>query len=334
MKVLLTGGTGFVGAWSALEIEKAGHNVRFLVRDPAKLAVSAGALGVNTSDYTVGDMTDAAAVRTALEGCDAVLHAAALVSTDPSRADEMLAGNLTGARNVLGQAAGLGLDPIVTVSSVAAIFEPGLEILTADLPPVGGTDGYGQSKAVVEQYARSLQDNGHPVVIVYPGTVLGPAAGSQLGEASDGVDSILRLHMVPGIKAGLLIIDVRDLAKLHGHLMEKGLGPRRFTAGGQWVGVRDLARIITAVSGRRVFHVPTPDALLRLVGRGADKIRPVLPDLFKDFTEAGMQYLTYMPDSDDSPAAEAFGLVWRPVRETLGDSVRDVLIQQQDAARD
>lgn len=324
MLVLVTGGTGFVGAWSAFELEQAGHSVRFLVRDPAKLAVSAGALGVDTSNFVVGDMTDAASVRAALDGCDAVLHAAALVSTDPTRSDEMLEGNLTGARNVLGQAAELGLDPIVTVSSVAAIFEPGLAELTANLPVGGGSDGYGRSKASVEEYARSLQDDGRPVVIVYPGTVLGPSAGEQLGEASDGVDSILRLHMVPGTRSGLLIIDVRDLAKLHGHLFVKGLGPRRFTAGGRWVGVREVARIIASASGRRVLHVPFPDALLRMIGRGADRVRPVVPDILRDFTAAGMQYLTHMPPSDDSPAFEAFGLEWRPTGETLAASVHDV----------
>ena len=63
MKVMLTGGTGFVGAWTAYAIAQAGHQVRYLVRTPDKLAVSAGALGLDTSDHVVGDITDAEAVR-------------------------------------------------------------------------------------------------------------------------------------------------------------------------------------------------------------------------------------------------------------------------------
>lgn len=99
-------------------------------------------------------------MREALTGCDAVVHSAALVATDPRQTPEMLSTNMQGAGNVLGQAVQLGLDPIIHVSSFTALFHPGLKTLTADLPVVGGTDGYGTSKAQVEIYARGLQDAG------------------------------------------------------------------------------------------------------------------------------------------------------------------------------
>jgi len=98
----VTGGTGFIGGWTAKAIEDAGHQVRLLVRDPARLGTGAGALGVDVSDYSVGDITDRASVRRALEGCDAVVHAAAVVAMDPKQADSMIATNLAGAENVLG----------------------------------------------------------------------------------------------------------------------------------------------------------------------------------------------------------------------------------------
>ena len=141
MRVLVTGGTGFVGGWSAKAIADAGHSVRFLVRNPARLETSVARLGVDTSEYAVGDITDRDSTLRALEGCDAVVHSAALVATDPSKTAQMLATNMDGARNVLGGAAELGLDPIVHVSSFTALFHPGLQTLSADLPVVGGTDG-------------------------------------------------------------------------------------------------------------------------------------------------------------------------------------------------
>ncbi|MUM35160.1 NAD-dependent epimerase/dehydratase family protein, partial [Mycolicibacterium sp. CBMA 361] len=113
MRVLVTGGTGFVGGWSAKTIADKGHSVRFLVRNPARLETSVAKLGVDVSDHAVGDITDRDSVLRALEGCDAVLHAAALVATDPSQTAQMLATNMDGARNVLGGAAELGLDPII-----------------------------------------------------------------------------------------------------------------------------------------------------------------------------------------------------------------------------
>ncbi|MDT5220694.1 MAG: hypothetical protein QOF15_2799, partial [Mycobacterium sp.] len=74
MRVLVTGGTGFVGGWTAKAIADAGHSVRFLVRKPERLQTSVAALGVDTSDFAVGDIKDRDSVRAALQGCDAVVH--------------------------------------------------------------------------------------------------------------------------------------------------------------------------------------------------------------------------------------------------------------------
>ena len=52
MKVLITGGTGFVGAWTAKATQDAGHQVRFLVRNPDRLTTSAAEIGADTVSYT------------------------------------------------------------------------------------------------------------------------------------------------------------------------------------------------------------------------------------------------------------------------------------------
>jgi dihydroflavonol-4-reductase len=243
MRVLVTGGTGFVGGWTAKAIADAGHSVRFLVRTPAKLQTSVAKLGVDVSDHVVGDIRDRDSVRNALTGCDAVVHSAALVATDPRQTPQMLSTNMDGARNVLGQAVQLGLDPVVHVSSFTALFHPDLETLTADLPVVGGTDGYGTSKAQVEIYARGLQDAGAPVNITYPGMVLGPPVGDQFGEAGEGVKAALQIHTIPGRNAAWLVIDARDVAALHAALLEPGRGPRRYMVGGHRVPVAEWADI-------------------------------------------------------------------------------------------
>lgn len=117
MRVLVSGATGFVGAWTAKAVHDHGKQLRLLVRNPAKLASIAAALNFDASDVVIGDMTDADTVGQALNGCDAVIHAAAMVSLNPDDADYMLNANVTGATNVIGQAADAGIDPIVYVSS-------------------------------------------------------------------------------------------------------------------------------------------------------------------------------------------------------------------------
>ncbi|KBZ57034.1 SDR family NAD(P)-dependent oxidoreductase [Mycobacterium colombiense] len=319
MRVLITGGTGFVGGWTAKAICDAGHSVRFLVRNPDKLQTTVAKLGVDVSDFAVADITDRVAVRDALQGCDAVVHSAALVATDPRQTPEMLATNMQGAQNVLGQSVELGLDPIVHVSSFTALFHPDLETLTADLPVVGGADGYGTSKAQVEIYARGLQDAGAPVNISYPGMVLGPPVGDQFGEAGEGVRAAVQMHAIPGRSAAWLIVDVRDLAALHAALLEPGRGPRRYTAGGHRVPAADLATLLGEVAGTPMVAVPIPDTALRVAGAVLDRANRFLP-FETPFTWAGMQYYTQMPASDDSPSERDLGITYRDPKETVADT--------------
>jgi dihydroflavonol-4-reductase len=319
MRVLITGGTGFVGGWTAKVIADAGHSIRFLVRNPARLKTSVAKLGVDVSDFAVGDITDRVSVRDALRGCDTVLHSAALVATDPRQTAEMLTTNMQGAQNVLGQSVELGLDPIIHVSSFTALFRPNLDILTADLPVVGGADGYGTSKAQVEIYARGLQDAGAPVNITYPGMVLGPPAGDQFGEAGEGVKAALQMHAIPGRNAAWLVVDVRDLAALHAALLEPGRGPRRYTAGGHRVPASELANMLGQIAGTPMVAVPIPDTALRVAGAVLDRAGRFLP-FDTPFTSAGMQYYTQMPASDDSPSERELGITYREPQETVADT--------------
>lgn len=319
MHVLVTGGTGFVGGWTAKVIADAGHSIRFLVRNPDRLQTSVAKLGVDVSDFAVGDITDRVSVREALRGCDAVVHSAALVAVDPRQNHEMLTTNMQGAQNVLGQSVELGLDPIIHVSSFTALFHPGLQMLTADLPVVGGADGYGTSKAQVEIYARGLQDAGAPVNITHPGMVLGPPVGDQFGEAGEGVRAALQMHAIPGRSAAWLVVDVRDLAALHAALLEPGRGPRRYTAGGHRVPAAELATMLGEVAGTPMVAVPIPDTALRVAGAVLDRAGRFLP-FDTPFTSAGMQYYTQMPASDDSPSERELGITYRDPRDTVADT--------------
>lgn len=88
MKVLVTGGTGFVGACITAELVRAGHDVRLLVRRPDQVPVSLAPYEVTVEDLVVGDVLDEDVARKALDGCQSVVHAAAVFSFKANRARE------------------------------------------------------------------------------------------------------------------------------------------------------------------------------------------------------------------------------------------------------
>src|SRR5947208_13996502 len=104
MRVLLTGGTGFIGAHTASALLAAGHEPRLLVRNVDRVTANVGALGVAADDLdlVVGDMTDADAVAKAVAGADAVIHAAAMVTPlNRSNPQQTIDTNVAGTRTVI-----------------------------------------------------------------------------------------------------------------------------------------------------------------------------------------------------------------------------------------
>lgn len=320
MRVMVTGGTGYVGAHSIKALTDAGHKVRLLVRDPEKAAATLATLGVTNIDCVTGDMTDEAAVLKALKGCNAALHCAAVVSTDPKRADEMLQANPRGAELVVGHAVRLGLDPVVHVSSVAALLTPGAKQLSADMPLGTLTSGYARSKAAAEQYVRSLQSKGAPVVITYPGSVTGPAAGNVMGEATSGIAANLKMGRLASHEASWSLIDARDLGAIHTAIMQKGQGPRRFMCGGHYLTMEDLAALFGTLTGREFQVMKLPGAVLRGLGLLVDKISGVVP--FETvFTHEAMVCFTQMPPTDDAAIHGDLGVKYRKVETTLREAI-------------
>lgn len=316
---MITGATGFIGGHTAALAIGAGHEVRALVRSPQRLEPLRAAFDLPAIDHVVGDMTDPAAVAAALEGADAVIHCAAVVSLDARGNAQGIEKSIEGARLVLHQAHAMDLDPIIHVSSVAALFEPGAGSLTVDHPPSSAGYAYGQAKADAELMARKLQADGAPIAIVYPSAVIGPPAGPGLGEASEDMARFTATGIIPTRRAAVAISDVRDMASLLVALLEPGQGPRRVMCGGHLVDMSLFATIYRDLTGRRFPIMPLPPSALRGMGRLADSIRRVVP-INAALNRFSMSVLTQWEGSEDSDLA-SYGVELRSIEETFADSL-------------
>jgi nucleoside-diphosphate-sugar epimerase len=320
MRILVTGGSGFIGAHSARALAEAGHALRFLVRNPERLARTVGVLAVPFDDVVVGDVTDEGSVRRGFEGCDAVLHAAGVVATGQADGGEMATTNVWGTRTVLGVAAELGLDPIVHVSSGSALYPTSEPRVGPDSPVVEGLGPYGESKARSERFARELQARGAPVVCTYPVMVLGPPAGDRHGEASGALPLLLRHRMVTDV-GHWACSDVRDLAAVHAALMTPGAGPRRYTCGGHFLSTGQAVALLEEATGYTIRRVPMPVGAMVALGGFSELVHRVAGRA-TPFTHDAMVYLTRAVPFDDRRTVDELGVTFRDPLETIRATVR------------
>lgn len=322
MKIFVTGASGFVGAHTARALLAAGHELRLLARDPASLRRDFARLGHVLDDVVEGDMRDAALIERAARGCDAVFHAAALVSVDPKRAHEIYRNNLAGIDAVLGTACRLGIGRIVYVSSLSVLFQPGVTRIDEATPLGRPTNAYARSKRDCDEHVRRMQDAGMPIQMTYPAGIFGPD-DPKLSEANHGVTSFVKV--VPQTSTGLQAIDVRDLAAVHRHLIEnpptRDFADARFIVGGRYYPWDRFHGLLQGLTGRRIMAPRLPGPLMRAMGSAVDALRRVAPFETQVSREA-MTYVTEWAEASSARVLAHTGLAFRSGEETFGDTIR------------
>ena len=323
MKIFLTGATGFVGAHSARELLRAGHELRLLVRDPKPARDYLARHGFVVDDFVVADMRDRDTVRRGMAGCDAVLHAAAAVSLDPRKAQQTYENNVGGMEAVIGTACELGIERIVYVSSLSVLFRPGASALTEASPLGTPRDAYARSKRDADLRVRELQAEGHPIAITYPSAIIGPE-DPRLSEANFAIQSFLT-QMLPRTSTGIQFVDVRDVALAHHLLLEREAVPQpedaRYILIGPYFAWAALHEALERVTGRRVFAPRVPGALLRATGVAADLARRVVPFGGSLNTES-MSIVTRWPAASADKACRDLGIAFRDSDNTFSDTIR------------
>ena len=318
MRVLVTGGTGFVGSHVARQLREGGHTVRLLVRDKEKAEAYYRRMGEGIPELHPGDVTDIASVKESLAGCEGVVHAAAGTPMQTGSVEQLFAVNVDGVKHVVGSALECGIERIVCISSITAIFNEDAAKVTSDAPLTKSELPYGQSKIKAEVYLRELQGQGAPISIVYPGGVVGPEDPG----FSDSFKA-LKHRMENGFRifgdGGMQYVDVRDLATFIGSLVDSG-GAGRFLLPGVYCTWTELADVVEEVSGCQLQRIPAQGWKLRLVGRIMDMARH-FKTIDSPISAETMRYATLWPNIKNTDALAERGLSLRSTRETFADSI-------------
>jgi dihydroflavonol-4-reductase len=323
MKVFCTGATGFVGAHTALALLEAGHELRLLVRNEPAARQWFESRGHRIERFVTADICDQAAVPRAMVGCDAVFHAAAVVSLDPHKGREMYDTNVCATKAVLGAACALGIDNVLYVSSLTVLFHPGLPRVDESMPLADVSEAYSRSKRDSDEYVRELQQQGAPVQITYPSAVIGPD-DPKLSTANRGLVTLI-CRVLPRTTTGFQCVDVRDLAQAHRWLLEhpptRDFENARYIVGGRFYPWDHLHRHLEALLGRRIFSPRLAPGLLRATGATVDWVRKLVH--FEAQTSAESMAITtqWSPATSSRFLAES-GLRFRSGEATFGDTIR------------
>jgi farnesol dehydrogenase len=249
MKVLVTGGTGYLGRAVLRALAARGH-------DPVVFTRTATISGLPGAIVT-GDIRDRAAIARAAHGCDAICHMAALVSIWRPRARDFDEVNVGGLEHVLAAAAAAGIARVLYTSSFLA------------LPPAGHTspieaNDYQRTKVAADRLADARVREGSPLIRVYPGVVYGPGSmteGNLIGRLiADHLKG--RLPGLIGSEHRWSYAYVDDVAAGHCAALERGQPGARYILGGENATQAQMFEIVKQLTGRRVpARIPYPLAV-------------------------------------------------------------------------
>jgi uncharacterized protein YbjT (DUF2867 family) len=289
--ILVTGGTGFIGPKVVHALRAEGRDVRCLVRRPER-ATTLKAWGC---ELAAGDVTDAASLRAAAEGCDAVIHLVAIISGKRADFERVM---VAGTQSLLAAAKAAGVRRFLLMSALGTTAE------TKELVP------YYWAKWEMEQ---ATAQSGLEHVIFRPSFVFGRDGGV----LPLFVRQVRWSPVTPVIGDGerrLQPIWVEDVAAHFAKAVDlAGAANRTFELGGpDQVTWNELYERIARVLGKRRARVHVPVGLMR-VGATVAELLPRPPITRDQLTmlEAGDNV------GDLTPALETFGIPVLPLDEQI-----------------
>jgi nucleoside-diphosphate-sugar epimerase len=325
-KVLVTGGSGFIGAHIILQLVRAGHQVRTTVRslkregDVRSMLKAGGAepRSVKPGDglwFFAADLGSDAGWTEAVSGCDYVLHVASPIPlTAPKHEDDLIIPAREGTLRVLRVSRDAGVKRVVLTSTCGAVYY-GHALRSAPFDETSWTivnddlTAYVKSKAIAERAAWDFiasEGGGLELSAVNPAGVFGPVLGADYAPSvvlikrlMDGMPGCPRLYFG--------VVDVRDVADLHIRAMThpSAKGERFIAVSGDSISMLDIARMLRTRLGapaKRVPRLQLPDWLVRLAAKRNPEMEQLLPLLGKvrnATSEKARRVLGWSPRSNE-----------------------------------
>jgi nucleoside-diphosphate-sugar epimerase len=276
VKVFVTGGTGFIGGTVVRQLRERDDVVVCLVRSPEK-AAKLTELG---AELVSGDLGDGEAMRAGMEGCDAVVHAAAMyeVGIPAKQHPAMWEANVAGTEHVMSAALEAKVPRIVYVSTCGVFGNTHGKVVdeTYEHPGKEFTSYYEETKLEAHRIVkRMVAEQDLPAIIVQPGGVYGPGDTSQVADLLKEFFAG-KLVLMPFPELGICLTHVDDIAGGILLAIDKGKLGEIYVISGPVVTMREAVETVAAASGRKAPKRAMPTPLLKAL----TPIGPLVGKLF------------------------------------------------------
>jgi len=318
MKVLVTGGTGYLGRAIVAALARRGHDLVIFSR-----AASRSGLPGTPVD---GDVRDAATVERAAAGCDAVSHSAALVSIWQKRSRDFDDVNVGGLRNVIAAARRHRIQRIVYTSSFLALPP-------RDSAAAVPANDYARTKILADRAADEEIQSGVPMVRVYPGVVYGPGRFTEGNLVGRLIADHLRRRLpgVIGPEHPWSYAYVDDVAEGHCQALERGAIGGQYRLGGDNAPQRRVFELVRAITGRALpVRIPFPvaDALGAL-----EELRVAMFGGVPLLTRGAVEIFRHDWSLDSSDAVRDLGYRMTPLEDGIRRTVESIAASRAAIAR-
>jgi dihydroflavonol-4-reductase len=236
-----------------------GASLRLLTRKTSRL----DSLADIHAEMVTGDLREPEKFRSALVGCDALVHVAAdyrLWVRDP---EQMYAANVTGTRELLKLACEVGVRRVVYTSSVATMGFKSDGTIVDEESPVSLAEmigHYKRSKFLGELEAIRAAKTGQHVMILNPTTPIGPGDSKPTPTGRIIVD-FLNKNFPAYVDTGLNLVDVVEVARMHVVALERGTPGERYILGGENLTLKQILDRMSAITGLPSPTMKVPHAV-------------------------------------------------------------------------
>ena len=329
--ILVTGGTGFLGAHLLLQLSQNDQPIRAIYRNKERIAQNTvlQQIPAHKIEWVNADVLDLPALEAAFVGVTHVYHCAAVVGFHPKLHQKMMRINIQGTANMVNLSLDYKVQKFVQVSSIAALGE-------ADAPSALVTEenqwknGEQNQKYALSKYQSEMEvwrgiEEGLNAVVVNPSIVLGVG---NYDETSTQLFGTIYKGLPVTTTGSCGYVDVRDVAKCMVLLMQSDISAQRFILNGENSTFTHLFGSIAKALGKKPPSYTPPKFMSQIGWRVLEVVSwftKKTPLVTKETVASAYRNTAF----SNQKICEALGYTFFPLNETINWVAKDFLAQKQ-----